>query len=126
MAKPQRPKHPKTTGFSEDKQEFQSFTPAGNAPAGAGAKNTERVIGKFTVGHGGRVLIPADVRTELGVKEGDVLVASMVDGELRLMSMATAVKRAQAMIRAFIPEGGPSMVDELIAERRRENERDSQ
>ena len=80
---------------------------------------------KLKVGPGGRVLIPAELRAALGVAEGDTLVATLEDGELRLMSVQTAVLRAQALVRRSIPVLTGSVVDELIADRRRENERDS-
>ena len=117
MAKSQRSKSGNPPGFSDEQQAFEPMPAALPDP-------DFKVIGKFTVGPGGRVLIPAAARAALGVQEGDVLVASMAAGELRLMSMATAVKRAQALVRQHLPVGSPSMVDELIAERRRENERE--
>jgi AbrB family looped-hinge helix DNA binding protein len=77
---------------------------------------------RLKIGPGGRVVIPADMRAALGVTEGDTLLASVVDGEMRLISTPMAIRRAQAMVRAYIPAGGPSLVDELIADRRREAE----
>jgi hypothetical protein len=41
------------------------------------------------------------------------------DGELRLATRREAIKRAQRLLRQYVPEG-VSLVDELIAERRRE------
>ena len=117
MAKSHQSKSGIPPGFPDEQQAFEPM------PAGVPEPDF-KVIGKFTVGPGGRVLIPAAIRATLGVQEGDVLVASMSHGELRLMSMATAVKRAQVLVRQYLPEGSQSMVDELIAERRRENERD--
>jgi antitoxin PrlF len=73
--------------------------------------------GRLKVGPGGRVLIPADMRAALGVAEGDMLLATLEDGELRLMSGATAVKRAQALMRANL-QGHGSLTEELLAERR--------
>jgi len=46
-------------------------------------------------------------------------MARMVDGELRLISPAMAVKRAQEMVRKLI-SGETGLVDSLIADRRRE------
>lgn len=119
MAKSQQPNIAPASGFSEERHEFEARTPSILAPA-----IEFETAGKFTVGQGGRVLIPADVRAAIGVKEGDVLVASMADGELRLMSIPTAVKRAQTMLRCEIPDEAPSAVDGMIAERRRENAMD--
>ncbi|MDO8839979.1 MAG: AbrB/MazE/SpoVT family DNA-binding domain-containing protein [Parvibaculum sp.] len=71
------------------------------------------------VGAGGRVVIPASVREAMGIKEGDRLVARFADGELKLMSKQLALQRAQEVVRKLVP-AGVSLVDELIADRRRE------
>jgi bifunctional DNA-binding transcriptional regulator/antitoxin component of YhaV-PrlF toxin-antitoxin module len=67
----------------------------------------------------GRVLLPAELRATLGVREGDDLVGELRDGELRLMSRATALRRAQSLVRQHVP-AGTSLVDEMLAERRAE------
>ena len=76
---------------------------------------------RIKLGPDGRVVIPAAFRDVLGLKEGDVLVASILDGELHLLSMPAAVRRVRAMVRKYVPEG-VSLVDELLADRRREAE----
>lgn len=105
-------------GFAEEQQ--SKFVDAGLADAAHAPSNDG---GRFKIGPGGRVVIPADVRQALGVVEGDTLLATLVDGELRLQSPKLALCRAQAMVRAAIP-AGVSLVDDLLAERRREVERD--
>ncbi|MDP3895048.1 MAG: AbrB/MazE/SpoVT family DNA-binding domain-containing protein [Mesorhizobium sp.] len=102
-------------GFSEDTAPFKAAEPP---PTGFA-----RV--QLRIGDGGRVVIPADMRAALGVKPGDTLVARVVDGELSLMSQKSAVRRAQQLVRRFVPEG-VSLVDELIAERRAEAARETQ
>jgi bifunctional DNA-binding transcriptional regulator/antitoxin component of YhaV-PrlF toxin-antitoxin module len=72
---------------------------------------------------GGRILLPADLRELLGVAEGDRLQGIVIDGELRLMSHDTALKRARQLVRARVP-AGVSLVDELLAERRAEQKQD--
>jgi AbrB family looped-hinge helix DNA binding protein len=72
---------------------------------------------------GGRVVIPAEVRRALEVREGDSLVLELKDGEVRLYSRREQLRRAQALFRQYIPEG-VSLVDELIAERRAEAARE--
>ena len=79
--------------------------------------------GRLKIGPGGRVVIPVEMRQAMGVAEGDTLLATLIDGELRLLSTKGAIRRAQAMVRAAIPAGGGSVVDELLADRRREMER---
>ena len=81
--------------------------------------NAQRV----KVFEGGKLVIPAAMRRQLGISPGDTLLVSINDGELRVRSLATAVARAQALVRKYVPEG-VSLVDELIAERRREAERE--
>ena len=72
---------------------------------------------------GGKLVIPAAMRRELGIATGDTVVVDVADGELRVRSLSTAIARAQAILRRHVPEG-VSLVDELIADRRREAERE--
>lgn len=74
---------------------------------------------KVKMGDNGRVVIPAPYRKALGIGPGDEIVLRLSDGELRLMSRATAIKRAQELVRRYIPEER-SLVDDLSAERRAE------
>ena len=75
------------------------------------------------IGEGGRLIIPAKMRKELDLKVGDHVVLEVDDRELRIRSLKEAVARAQALVRRYIPEGR-NLADELIAERRREAERE--
>lgn len=79
---------------------------------------------QLEIKEGGRILLPAEVRAAMGVVEGDVLSAVVTDGELSLMSQDVAIRQIQAMVRKHVPEG-VSLVDELIAERRAEEARES-
>lgn len=67
----------------------------------------------------GRIVIPAEVREALAIKVGDVV---MLD-EARLFTRREQLRRAQALVRQYVPEG-VSLVDELIAERRAAAERE--
>jgi bifunctional DNA-binding transcriptional regulator/antitoxin component of YhaV-PrlF toxin-antitoxin module len=71
----------------------------------------------------GRVEIPSAFLLALGLKENDSVILSLKDDVLQLMSLPVSVRRAQAMIRQFVPEG-VSLVDELLAERRTESQRE--
>lgn len=73
---------------------------------------------------GGRVVVPAEIRKSLGLKEGDTVMWELVDGEARLTTRATRLARARALFRQYVPEGSPSLADELIAERRAEAARE--
>jgi AbrB family looped-hinge helix DNA binding protein len=76
------------------------------------------------IGAGGRVVIPAEFRAAMGIAEGDTLSGRVVDGELRLLSKKAAIRKAQELVRQYIPEG-VSLVDQLIEERRAEAARES-
>ena len=72
---------------------------------------------------GGKLVIPAAMRRELGIATGDTVVIEVADGELRVRSLPAAIARAQAILRRYVPEG-VSLADELVADRRREAERE--
>jgi AbrB family looped-hinge helix DNA binding protein len=72
---------------------------------------------------GGRVVIPAEVRKQLGLKVGDHLLLRVENNELRMYSRLEGMRRAREILRKYVPEG-VSLVDELIAERRAEAERE--
>ena len=71
----------------------------------------------------GRVLIPAEARRALGLRPGDAVVIQVEDGEARIFSLDEAIRRAQELVRKYVPPGR-SLSDELIAERRAEAERE--
>jgi AbrB family looped-hinge helix DNA binding protein len=79
---------------------------------------------KVRLGPDGRVVIPAPMREALGLREGDVLFARLEGGEIKLLTPKAAMLRAQAIVREFVP-AGVSLADELIADRRREAEREA-
>ncbi|MCM3681161.1 MULTISPECIES: AbrB/MazE/SpoVT family DNA-binding domain-containing protein [Sphingomonadaceae] len=72
---------------------------------------------------GGKLVIPAAMRRELGITTGDTVLVDVDDGELRVRSVPKALERARAILRKYVPEG-VGLADELIAERRREAERE--
>ena len=68
------------------------------------------------VTEGGRVVIPAELRRQLGFQPGSEVVVGVMDGELRIRSVRQAIERAQELVRRHVGEGN-SLVDELIGER---------
>jgi antitoxin PrlF len=72
------------------------------------------------LGEGGRLVIPAEYRRALGIEVGDELVLTLEEGALRVTTPREAIRRAQALVRSYVPEGR-SLSDELIADRRRES-----
>ena len=75
------------------------------------------------VAEGGRIVIPAEYRKILGLKVGDEVILVLEGEEVRLLTRRQAIKRAQEMVRRYVPEGR-SLSEELIAERRAEVERE--
>ena len=69
--------------------------------------------------NGGKLVIPAEFRRELGIEVGDMVIVDMVDGELRICTPSQAIKRAQAIVREFVP-ADLSLADQLITDRRTE------
>jgi len=74
-----------------------------------------------SVGPKGRVVIPAEIRRELDIREGSELVA-LVEGEAVVLVPRSAIK---SRLRSIFAGLDVSMRDELIAERRAEASRDS-
>jgi len=71
----------------------------------------------------GRIVIPASIREELGIKVGDVVDLRVEDSELRISTLKGRIERAQNRLRRYaVP--GKLMSDELIAERREEARRE--
>ncbi|HHW17717.1 MAG TPA: AbrB/MazE/SpoVT family DNA-binding domain-containing protein [Firmicutes bacterium] len=70
----------------------------------------------------GRLLIPVEVRKQLGFKEGDsVLVEPVGPGEFKVVLLKDAVERVRGIYR-HRRNATENVSDELIAERRRESE----
>lgn len=99
-----RAKKPGVPGFADGTLEWDSAVP-------------DRL--DLQLGPGGRIVIPAVYRKAMQVKEGDRVMARVVDGELRLITPAMGVKLAQKIVRETIP-GNDSLVDSLLEDRRRE------
>ena len=78
-----------------------------------------REIVKTKVTQGGRIVIPAEMRRELGIEVGETVNLSVQDRSIRIISQREGIRRAQALVRKKVPKG-ISLVDELIADRRRE------
>lgn len=75
------------------------------------------------MGENGRLVIPARIRRALHIDVGDTVVLRVENNELRVSSVREAVRRAQELVAKHVPEG-VSLMDELIAERRRELRRE--
>lgn len=77
---------------------------------------------KVAIGPQGRLVIPSEIRRELGISSGDVLVA-IVEGQRLVLEKREGVLQRMQRRFAHIPTG-VSLADELIAERRAESRRE--
>ena len=78
---------------------------------------------KTRLGPGGRIVVPAEYRKALRLKPGDDVLLLLDDAGLHVLPAHLAVARAQALVRKHISPGR-RLAAELIAERRRESERE--
>lgn len=81
----------------------------------AGRKFEQSRLGKAN-----RVVLPARVREALGVVEGDHLLFTVEDGKVSVQSLRDFTRTIQAKYAGMLD----GAVDELIAERRAEAERE--
>jgi antitoxin PrlF len=72
---------------------------------------------------GGRLQVPRDFRRLLGLSDGDSVTMQVIDGELHVRPYRDVIAQVQAQFRQY-SKPGVSIVDELIAERRAEAERE--
>lgn len=80
---------------------------------------------QMKMSEGGRVVIPAEIRQSLGLREGEMVLFELRDGEAVITSRRARIKHAQQTFQQWCPrEEGRSFVDEFIAERRQEAERE--
>ncbi|WP_341209682.1 AbrB/MazE/SpoVT family DNA-binding domain-containing protein [uncultured Sphingomonas sp.] len=73
---------------------------------------------------GGKIVIPADLRRELGIKDGDMVVIDRDEqGGMILRTHVQVVRDVQDAFRPFRDPHG-SIVDDLLAGRREEQRRE--
>lgn len=76
------------------------------------------------VGNKGRVVLPAEVRRQFGLEEGDRLILTVEDdGSMQLVSARTVARNLKGLYKDLEP--GRSWAEELIRERREEGQRES-
>jgi len=69
------------------------------------------------LGEKGRIVIPVEIREALGMNVGAALSLRTEDGELRISTIRSRIRRAQERVRHLVPPG-TLVSDELSAERR--------
>lgn len=72
---------------------------------------------------GRRLTIPEAFAAALGISDGDELVLRLAGDELRVYGQEAAIRRVQRLVAQHVP-ADVSLVDELLAERRREAARE--
>ena len=78
---------------------------------------------KARINSQGRIVIPAECRRAAGLQPGDdLLIEAVGEGQLRLRTKAQALKEAQQIVARY--SSGRDLVAELIAERRKEAQRE--
>jgi AbrB family looped-hinge helix DNA binding protein len=78
---------------------------------------------RIRVGENGDVLIPASFLKSLGIKVGDEISLRIEDDELHITTQQLCIQRAQRRARRYVKRG-ISLVDELLAERLRDVNRE--
>ena len=87
--------------------------------------STEDHVERVRLDTEGRLLLTQNLIEALGARPGEWVIATVrEDGTIALLSARAAMKQAQAIIRRFVP-AGVSLVEELLAERRAEAEREN-
>ena len=78
---------------------------------------------RVKVVEGGKLVIPAAFRREMGIGPGDTVIVELDQGELRVRSLPLSIRRVQERLRELNPEGR-LLSEELIADRRSEAARE--
>ena len=73
----------------------------------------------------GRLQVPAHLMRAAGIEGNEPVHVRVGEGAIEILSRRAALMRAHDIAKQFVPDG-VSLVDELIAERRREAGRESE
>jgi len=68
----------------------------------------------------GRVVLPAELRKELGIEDGQDVVFSRTEYGIQITTLDQAIRQAQELVRRYVPEG-VSLVDQLHEARRKDS-----
>jgi AbrB family looped-hinge helix DNA binding protein len=80
---------------------------------------------QIILGDRGRVVLPSEIRTQLGLDTGSrLLLRTEADGSLRLRPYRSVADQSRGLLTGLAPTG-ESIVDELLVERRQEAEDES-
>jgi hypothetical protein len=87
--------------------------------APAFAMDAEASMLRLPIGQDGTVQLPASVTEALGLKPGGIAIADLQADRLTVLSVSESIRRVQQMARDLLPNQA-GLVDDLIADRRRE------
>lgn len=73
------------------------------------------------MGKNGRIVIPVEMRREFDMAEGESIRLTANENGVLVSTPRVALRRLQERYKKLVPEG-VSLVDELIADRRKEAE----
>jgi AbrB family looped-hinge helix DNA binding protein len=74
---------------------------------------------KARLNNNGRIVIPVEIRHQLGLKPGDTVLLSVEGHVLKLESHRDRIRKVQESMRKFIPSSR-SLAKELVADRSEE------
>lgn len=111
---------PKGSPFASGHEEPSGMSEGPTAPY---ALDSGSAVLRLLISESGTVQLPAVALQALGLKAGGVVIAELDENHLALLSVEESVRRVQDMVRALVP-GNHSLADSLVADRRREVERE--
>ena len=85
----------------------------------------EPLYAKARLSANGRIVIPAEIRKEMGIQPGETLMLEFKNKALTIETFEARIRRVQRSMRRYI-QPGRSLADELIAERREEARREEE
>jgi bifunctional DNA-binding transcriptional regulator/antitoxin component of YhaV-PrlF toxin-antitoxin module len=107
------------SGFGEQAQAAFEGVPAAG-PAGLAEQPASASTGArrlLKLGPDGRVLLPADLRKAMRLRDGDNLVATVAeDGVLTLWGTDVGLDKLRKLVAPYVPDG--SVVEEFLKDRR--------
>jgi AbrB family looped-hinge helix DNA binding protein len=80
---------------------------------------TKQEYVKARLNENGRIVIPAAMRKQMGLKTGDAVLMTLEDGVLRIESHRARIRKIQEEFKQFA-RPGVLVSDELVADRREE------
>jgi AbrB family looped-hinge helix DNA binding protein len=83
---------------------------------------TSMAASRIRINHQGRLVIPAELRAAAGIKPDSDVVLEVHEGEIRIRNVDAALSRVQTKYKRLAQ--GRDVVDEFLAERREEADRD--